>query len=427
MTAPPKFKFEQAARARVDEAARAASAGKHAQAAGAGEPTDDGSIILVRGSTLKPEAIRWLWDGWLARGKLHILAGAPGQGKTTLALACAATVTCGGRWPDGSRCEPGNVLVWSGEDDPQDTLLPRLHAMGADVSRVFFIKARRDGDDVLPFDPARDLVALAGAAQRIGEVKLLVVDPVVSAVTGDSHKNAEVRRGLQAVVDLAAVLDAAAIGITHFAKQSAGRDPSDRVVGSVAFTAVARVVMVAAKAQDAIDGERRVLARAKSNIGPDDGGFEYALDQIELDGYPGVMASRVTWGKAVMGSARDLLREAEDTGDAEDDDGPGDAADWLRDLLGKGPVESREVKRSADEAGYAWRTVQRSMKRAGVQSRRDGYPAKTVWFLAASSRATDASRATVAPVAPTFETGATGATDGATDGFGSERDDFEVL
>jgi RecA-family ATPase len=400
---------------------------KRAQAAGAAEPTDDGSIILVQGSTLKPEPIRWLWDGWLARGKLHILAGAPGQGKTTLALACAATVTCGGRWPDGSRCEPGNVLVWSGEDDPQDTLLPRLHAMGADVSRVFFIKARRDGDDVLPFDPARDLVELAAAAKRIGHVKLLVLDPVVSAVTGDSHKNAEVRRGLQAVVDLAAVLDAAAIGITHFSKQSAGRDPSDRVVGSVAFTAVARVVMVAAKAQDAIDCERRVLARAKSNIGPDDGGFEYALDQIELDGYPGVMASRVTWGKSVKGSARDLLREAEDVGDAEDDDGPGDAAAWLRDLLGKGPVESREVKRYSDEAGYAWRTVQRSMKRAGAQSRRDGYPAKTVWFLAASSRATDASRATVAPVAPTFETGATGATDGATYGFGSERDDFEVL
>lgn len=371
---------------------------------------EDG-IILVQGSTLKPGSIRWLWGGWLARGKLHILAGAPGQGKTTLALACAATVTCGGRWPDGSRCEPGKVLVWSGEDDPQDTLLPRLHAMGADVRRVYFIKARRDGDDVLPFDPARDLVALADEAQRIGDVKLLIVDPVVSAVTGDSHKNAEVRRGLQAVVDLAAVLDAAAIGITHFAKQSAGRDPSDRVVGSVAFTAVARVVMVAAKAQDAIDGERRVLARAKSNIGPDDGGFEYALDQIELDGYPGVMASRVTWGKAVMGSARDLLREAEDAGVAEDDDGPGDAAEWLRDLLGKGPVGSREVKRAADEAGYAWRTVQRSMKRAGVHSRRDGYQGKAVWFLAASSRATDASRATVAPVAPTFENGATGATD----------------
>lgn len=421
MTAPPKF--EQAARARVDNAVRAASAGKRARAAESAEPADDGSIILVQGSTLKPEPIRWLWEGWLARGKLHILAGAPGQGKTTLALACAATVSCGGSWPDGSRCEPGNVLVWSGEDDPTDTLLPRLHAMGADVRRVYFIKARRDGDDVLPFDPARDLVELAAAAKRIGHVKLLVVDPVVSAVSGDSHKNAEVRRGLQAVVDLAAVLDAAAIGITHFAKQSAGRDPSDRVVGSVAFTAVARVVMVAAKAKDAIDGERRVLARAKSNIGPDDGGFEYALDQIELYGYPGVMASRVTWGKAVEGSARDLLREAEDPRDVEDCDGPGDASAWLRELLGNGPVRSSEVKRIADEAGYAWRTVQRAMKRAGVQSRRDGYPAKTIWFVAASGSATDASRATVAPVAPTLGSGATGATDG----FGSDRDDFEVL
>ena len=114
MTAPPKF--VQAARARVDEAARAASAGKRARAAESAKPADDGSIILVQGSTLRPEPIRWLWEGWLAHGKLHILAGAPGQGKTTLALACAATVTCGGRWPDGSRCDASCVRPITSND-----------------------------------------------------------------------------------------------------------------------------------------------------------------------------------------------------------------------------------------------------------------------------------------------------------------------
>jgi MoxR-like ATPase len=102
------------------------------------EPVRDG-VILVNGADLKPEPIRWLWDAWLARGKLHILAGAPGQGKTTIALAFAATVTSGGRWPDGARSAAGNVLVWSGEDDPADTLLPRLMAAGADPKRVFFV------------------------------------------------------------------------------------------------------------------------------------------------------------------------------------------------------------------------------------------------------------------------------------------------
>lgn len=108
-------------------------------------------VVLVKGSDLRPQPVRWLWQYWLALGKLHILAGAPGQGKTTIALAMAATVTIGGHWPDGSRCAPGNVLIWSGEDDPEDTLLPRLLAAGADDERCHFIKgAMRDGEVVPP-------------------------------------------------------------------------------------------------------------------------------------------------------------------------------------------------------------------------------------------------------------------------------------
>ena len=94
-------------------------------------PVQDG-VVLVCGDSLAPQPIAWLWPDWLALGKLVILAGAPGTGKTTIALSFAATITTGTTWPDGSRCKPGNVLIWSGEDDPADTLLPRLVAAGAD-------------------------------------------------------------------------------------------------------------------------------------------------------------------------------------------------------------------------------------------------------------------------------------------------------
>ena len=218
-----------------------------------GDPVDDG-VMLVNGADLKPEPIRWLWPEWLALGKLHILAGAAGQGKTTINLAFAATITAGGRWPDGTRCEPGNVLIWSGEDDPADTLLPRLLAMGADRSRVFFVQGSRVNGEELSFDPARDMTELMVAATRIGGIKMLMVDPVVSAVAGDSHKNTEVRRALQPLVDLAAAIDCAAVGISHFSKGSGGREPTERVVGSVAFGAVARVVLVAAKVKSDDDG-----------------------------------------------------------------------------------------------------------------------------------------------------------------------------
>lgn len=286
-------------------------------------------VVLVNGADLAPTPIRWLWRNWLALGKLHILAGAPGQGKTTLALTMAATITIGGRWPDGSRCDPGNVLIWSGEDDPADTLLPRLLAAGADRNRCHFIQGTRaDDGSVQPFDPARDLSGLRQAIAEICGIRLLIVDPVVSAVTGDSHKNTEVRRALQPLVDMADACNCAVLGITHFAKGGQGTDPTQRVVGSVAFSAVARIVMVAAKVKGEEDGkDARVLARSKSNIGPDDGGFEYHLMQSEP--IPGIQASRVAWGKAVEGSARELLTDP----DEPPRDGATDAAGMLREEL----------------------------------------------------------------------------------------------
>jgi len=319
-------------------------------------------VVLVRGTEIKPEPIAWLWRDWLALGKLHLLAGAPGQGKTTLALAMTATVTVGGRWPDGSRCERGNVLIWSGEDDPADTLLPRLIGMGADRERVFFIKAARVDGELVPFDPARDMVQLAEAAMAVGNVKLLIVDPIVSAVTGDSHKNTEVRRAMQPLVDLASHLQASAVGITHLSKGTAGRDPTERVTGSIAFTAVVRVVLLAAKVKGEDGEDKRILVRSKSNIGPDEGGYEYHIEQTEP--LPGIAASIVRWGQAVTGTARDLLAEAES--ELEENRSSKDSAeDFLRDLL-TGPTPTKTVQSEAKEAGHAWATVRRASEELRV-------------------------------------------------------------
>lgn len=335
-------------------------------------------VELVKATDLTPEPVRWLWRDWLALGKLHILAGSPGQGKTTLALAMAAAVTVGGRWPDGTRCMPGNVLIWSGEDDPADTLLPRLIAMGADRARVYFICSARVAGESLPFDPARDLTLLQTEAERLANVRLLIADPVVSAISGDSHKNTEVRRGLQPLVDLAAALDCAVLGISHFSKGGQGQDPTQRVTGSVAFAAVARVVMVAAKVSGE-DGEpTRVLARSKSNIGPDDGGFEYNLEQIEP--LPGIQASRVTWGKSVKGTARELLTDPEvssDGGTAREE-----AESFLRDLLTV-PTPTKTVQQEAKAAGLSWATVRRASDSLGVIKKKGGMDGGWYWSLPA--------------------------------------------
>lgn len=334
-------------------------------------------VILKNGSDLVPTPIQWLWRDWLALGKLHILAGAPGQGKTTIALAIAATVTIGGRLPDGARCDIGNVLIWSGEDDPADTLLPRLLAAGADKSRCYFVEGTRINGEVQSFDPARDMLALERQAFAIGGIRLLVVDPVVSAVAGDSHKNTEVRRALQPLVDLASRIGAAVIGISHFSKGGQGSDPASRVVGSIAFTAVARVVLVAAKVTSEDGEQRRILARGKSNIGPDSGGFEYDIAQAEP--LPGIHASYIAWGKSVDGTARELLSEPEN-GDQSDKSALDAACDFLRDVLTDGLTPVTGVEAEANSAGISKATLRRAKERLGVRPKK-GTEGRWYWRL----------------------------------------------
>lgn len=342
----------------------------------AATPAAGNVVVLINGADLTPEPIRWLWPGWLALGKLHMLAGATGEGKTTIAMKMAATVTVGGHWADGSRCEPGNVLIWSGEDDPADTLLPRLLAAGADRTRCYFVSGVRVEDEVQSFDPARHMAALEEQARAIGGVKLLIVDPVVSAVRGDSHKNTEVRRALQPVVDLASRIDAAAVGISHFSKAGAGADPASRVVGSIAFAAVARVVLVAAKVRTENGEDRRVLARGKSNIGPDEGGFEYSIEQVEPS--PGIVASRITWGQSVAGTARQLLAEPDEQRSRAT--AKGKAESFLRERL-TAPTPVNALMREAGEAGHAWHTVRRAADSLGVVPRKGGLKEGWYWQL----------------------------------------------
>jgi putative DNA primase/helicase len=347
-------------------------------------------VILTKGSDITPEPVTWLWNGWLAAGKMHILGGAPGSGKTTIALALAATVTNGGRWPDCSRAVAGGVAIWSGEDDPADTLVPRLALSGADLSRIHFITGTIENDERRAFDPASDIEPLRRNLAELNNVRLLIVDPIVSAITGDSHKNAEVRRGLQPLADLAASMNCAVLGITHFTKGTGGRDPVERLTGSLAFGALARIVMVAAKHQE--KGEEgtatRLFCRAKSNIGTDSDGFEYELQQSELATHPGVFASYVRWGDAVEGAARDLLAEAETI--EEDGGSLADAKTFLSGLLAEGAVPAKTIRADADGAGYSWATIRRAQRALGVipvkeGGRFGGGKQQWVWTLPAAN------------------------------------------
>lgn len=337
-------------------------------------------VNAVKASTIKAVPIRWLWPGWLAKGKLHILAGAGGTGKTTLLIGLIATITTGGCWPDGSCCsEPGNALIWSSEDDPADTLIPRLTAAGADMSRVYIIQGRTNAQgDTDPFDPANDIRLLQKTVSDIGGVSLLMLDPIVSAVKGDMHKANDVRRALQAVVDFAEQNLCAVVGISHFAKGGAGSSPADRVIGSQAFSALARTVMVAAKQEGSAT---RVLARAKSNIGTDEGGVSYTIEPFTIEG--GIEATRVLWGDLIQGSAREILGDVEGQEDGMRLDDSDDPAEALRRILSKGSLPGKEAKSLMVGNGYTQKQIRTARERLAITTARSGFGGETVvtWSL----------------------------------------------
>ena len=338
-------------------------------------PSPISSLQIVNMATIQAQAINWLWSGWLPLGKLTILAGAGGCGKTNLLLALIATITTNGIFPDGSKCtDTGKVLIYSTEDDPNDTLLPRLIANGADLSKIDFIAGRiNDKGDREPFDPTKDLPLLNAYAKQNPDIKLLMIDPIISAVGGDSNKATDVRRSLQVVVDFAQEFNCAVVGITHFAKGTSGSSPAERIIGSQAFTALARMVWSAAKREDENDC---ILVRAKSNISTLDGGIKYQIEPETV--LENIETTKTAWLGTIEGSARELLSEAEST---ENSNGTtvDMAKEFLIDLLSSVEnMPSKEVQSQAKDAGFSPASIRRAQEKLNIKPFKP--QGEKIWF-----------------------------------------------
>lgn len=341
---------------------------------------------LISLEDLAMEPVDWIWTGWLARGKFHLIAGVPEAGKTTIALMLGATISSGERWPDQTRAACGHILIWTGEDDPAQTIKPRLLQMGANPKKITVVKGARDETGKLrPFNPSTDLPVLAHAAKDIPDgVDLLIIDPIVSVIGGkvDNGNNAGHREKLQPLVDFGEQMKCAVIGITHFTKGTIGKDPVDRVTGSLAFGAVARVVLVATKTQSG-DPERMFIM-AKNNLAPTCGGFGYSIVGAPLMEDLRIIASRVLWGERLEGSARDLLAEAEDDGKGAG--GSAEAASrgaqaFLLSALAGGERWQPDVAAEGAELGFSSSRIFRASKALGIVKRKDGVDGGWIWRL----------------------------------------------
>lgn len=340
----------------------------------------NGDLVMVRLSDVEPEELEWLWRGRIPVGKLTLIAGDPGLGKSFLTLDVAARVSRGAAWPDipGVVTTPGGVVLLSAEDCVSDTIRPRLDAAGADVSRIVAVKAihslsANGRDSERSFDLARDLFALEKAIQSVPDCRLVVIDPVTAYLGGvDSHKNADIRALLAPLSQLATRLRVAVVAVTHLNK-SVGGPAIYRAMGSLAFAATARVALLVSKDKD--DPSRRLLLPIKNNIGPDTGGLAYRIEPVEVAGCP-----VVSWETALVNvSADDAL--ASERGDGMERTERDDAADWLVDLLRLGPVLSKDVQREAKDAGHSWGTVRRAKAQLGIGSRKRSFDGPHEWYL----------------------------------------------
>jgi hypothetical protein len=324
------------------------------------------SLPLRRVADVQPEPMSWLWPGWLPLGKLAVLEGDPGAGKSTLALTIAATVTQGGFWPDGSRCEhPGAVVVLSAEDGLADTIRPRLEAACADLTRVHAVELDCGGGPVTLADPRVE------ATLRGVDARLLVVDVLAAFLPAatDAYKDADVRRILAPLADVAARTRTTVLLLRHLRKAGEGK-AIHRGGGSIGIIGAARSAMLAAPDPD--DPTLRVLASVKSNLALAPPSITYRLVDDPARG-----CAVLRW-VGLSGRGADDLLVAPGRGDALND-----AAGWLREYLAEhgGSAPSAEVKRAAAAAGISVRTLARAARVVGVIKESGGYPRGTTWRI----------------------------------------------
>ena len=374
-----------------------------------GEAPDAGTLVTRRLSEIEAKRVRWLWPGRIARGKLTIIAGHPGLGKSQITASIAAVVTTGGHWPvDRQQCAPSDVLFLSAEDDPADTLRPRLEAAGANLERVHVadsVVAGYTGDGtqrLRSFSLADDLQALTRRLAELGDVALAVIDPITAYLGDtDSHKNAEIRGLLAPLSELAARHNTAIIGVSHLTK-TAGGLALMRVTGSLGFVAAARAAYLVAV--DPANKARRFFLPLKNNLGPDLAGLAFSIEAVTVVSRTGPLeTSRVLWESAAVSvTADETIHAGENT--YRDTSAQDDAIDWLRETLANGPLPATQVFDRAKAEGIAKKTLQRASKTLGVEKIKLAMDAGWSWSIP-PKMAKSAEDAHVSTWAPSDQTG----------------------
>lgn len=316
------------------------------------------SAVLVTAAEIEPMDIEWLWRQWLPKRMLTILGGFPGDGKSTLLSLIIARLTRGGTFPDGSIAPVTNCLMLAAEDDPQYAIVPRLKVHGADLNRVHLLRGSRRDDGTVGWVNLQRDIDLMRAAIRDHDIGLVTVDPLSSYMPkADRNSEGDVRDALMPLQQLMDETGVAVIGIMHVGKGDAHRKTFQLLLGSTAFTALARTVWMVhdlpgdhQPEADPETGKRKALGIVKSNyaIPPAALAFSRPLDgPIRFHG-----VSPVSIDEAFAGGTKVTKTEITE--------------DWLRDFLKAGPQLARVVIAASKQAGISYQTLQRVSRESGI-------------------------------------------------------------
>ena len=349
-----------------------------------------GAVSVVPLADIPPERIEWVIPEWLPASAITLLAGAPGEGKTTVAARIAAMVSTGSPWPGpgGGNVQKGKVIFFSGEDDLPRVVVPNIIANNGDLEAVFAPVYQAAGDDrpePRAFDPAVHLNQLA--ARIDDETKLLIIDPAMSIASKarDEYRPNDIRAALKPLEKLAAETGIAVLCITHFAKSNGTtRKAWERVIGSSAWVQVARASWVI---DDLTDGGGKALMRMKMSWAPSEGGMKVDIQSADISDPrygTGITGRAVTFGEAVEGTADEVMARTVTQIEPRDAPALDSARDFLAQYFEAGNSDGwKTIEAEGKRDGHTAKTLRRArdeMKTDGlIQSARAGFGGAVTW------------------------------------------------
>ena len=336
-------------------------------------------------ATVQARSVNWLWTNWIPLGKISTLTGKPKVGKGLLYSQLIADVTHG-RLKGDIEGQPRNAVIITTEDDPGDTLKPRLDAAGADSTRIHYIHVGEDGlaaPPRFPYDGPR----LAALLEEVGEVALIVIDPLIEFIDGkvDTHKSQVLRQALASVQPIAGERTAV-LAVVHLNKNQS-TDVMHRMEAGGAFHQVSRGGMILGEDPDAPRGDPgRILVATPSNLTFLPPALRLEIQGAEVPGQGGetITTAKIAWGDPVDGyTADDLLRPRRDEEEGNPDPASAldEAIEFLQEELAKGPQLVKSIFANARGQGISGGTLQRARRELAIESRKTSQTGPWEWSI----------------------------------------------